>query len=329
MAVVIKNDASDILLEDDFPFEEEKMSSPTIVEDAKSLSYDFGQATFNSLYFDGYHLGYGKAHIYENLHISHSKVARPLVDMLFLQRGSFHTALDGVRDNLHFSTLEHNLMFTPTLGENAAVEKQDGLTLFSISFTQDRFLALAEHNGEVLDRIANNIAGNRPVMLDQHHNPHITPRMNAIIEEMTNCTFQGGVKKLFLQSKAIELLALQCSQAGEVTEKRTRQISASDRERLDHARTILLANMQEPPTMAQLARMTGLNEFKLKSGFREVYNNTVFGYLSDSRLEQSRILVLEGKYSLAEIAAEAGFSSPQHFSNAFRKKFGVSPSKLR
>ncbi|MBV8252461.1 MAG: helix-turn-helix transcriptional regulator [Chitinophaga sp.] len=329
MAVVIKNDASDILLEEEFPFDEETMSSPTIVENVKNISYDFGNATFNSLYFDGYHLGYGKAHVYENLHISHSKLARPLVDMLFLQRGSFHTTLDGMHDNLHFSTLEHNLMFTPTHGENAAVEKQDGLTLFTISFTQDRFLALAEHNGEILDRMANNIAGNRPVMLDQHHNPHITPRMNAIIEEMTNCTFQGGLKKLFLQSKALELLALQCSQASEVTDRRTRQVSASDRERLDHARSILQANVQQPPTMAQLARMTGLNEFKLKSGFRDIYNNTVFGYLSDFRLEQARILVLEAKQSLTDIAEDAGFSSLQHFSNAFRKKFGVSPSKLR
>ncbi|SHL18360.1 transcriptional regulator, AraC family [Chitinophaga jiangningensis] len=330
MAVVIKNDASDILLQDEMPFDVTKLSSPTILEDVKNLSFDFGNATFNSLYFDGYHLGHGTAQIYENLHISHSKGPGQLVDMLFLQRGRFNTGLEGVTDNLRFSTLEHNLLYTPTGDETASVEKQDGLNMFMISFTAERFLSLAEHNGDILGKMADEVAGNRAAILEKDQNPHITPRMNAIIEEITNCNFQGGLKKLFLQSKTLELLALQCSQVIEgMSHKSNKPLSASDRERLDYARSVLLANMQQPPTLAQLARMAGINEFKLKNGFKQLYNTTVFGYLSDYRLELAKDMILDGAKSLTDIADEAGYSSLPHFSTAFRKKFGVSPSRIK
>lgn len=329
MAVVIKNEASDILLQEEMDFDVSKLWSPTISEDVKTISYDFGNATFNSLYFDGYHLGHGTAHIYENLQIFHTKGTSQLVDMLFLQRGSFNTGVDGVTDHLRFSTLEHNLLYTPTGDEMAEVEKQDDLNMFVISISTDRFLSLAEHNGDLLGKIAERVAGNRPAILDQRHNLHITPRMNAIIEEVTHCSFQGGLKKLFLQSKTLELLALQCSQVGEGRQQKENKLSASDRERLEYARTVLLANMQQPPTLGQLARLAGINEFKLKNGFKQLYNTTVFGYLSDYRLEMAKEMIRDGRKSLTAIAEEAGFSSLPHFSTAFRKKFGVSPSRMK
>ena len=55
----------------------------------------------------------------------------------------------------------------------------------------------------------------------------------------------------------------------------------------------------------------------------------MFGYLSDYRLEQGHQLVREGRMSFTEIAGELGYSSLQHFSNAFRKKFGISPSEIK
>jgi AraC-like DNA-binding protein len=73
-----------------------------------------------------------------------------------------------------------------------------------------------------------------------------------------------------------------------------------------------------------------LNEFKLKTGFKKVFDNTVFGYLNDQRLDHASELMLQQQYRpLSDIALELGYSSPQHFSNAFSKKFGISPGKMR
>lgn len=52
-----------------------------------------------------------------------------------------------------------------------------------------------------------------------------------------------------------------------------------DKQRIFFARDCLLKNIDAPPTLSQLARAAGLNEFKLKKGFKEIFNQTVFEYL--------------------------------------------------
>jgi AraC-like DNA-binding protein len=84
-----------------------------------------------------------------------------------------------------------------------------------------------------------------------------------------------------------------------------------------------------PPTLSELAKAVGINEYKLKKGFKETFGNTVFGYLADTRLELARIELFEKKKSVSQLAFELGYSSIQHFSNAFKKKFGVSPGRLK
>ncbi|WP_161596797.1 helix-turn-helix transcriptional regulator [Chitinophaga vietnamensis] len=329
MAVTITNDSRDVLLKEEQLEMGPKLNSSTIIEENHSMRYAFGEADMSGLYFDGYHMAFGKAEVYENLHIEHVS-RQPLVGMLFLHRGDICARIEGLSNSFRFSTAEHNLMFSPQEHESADVAKQQGISIFTLSFTQERFLQLAENNGEILEKLANRIVDNKSVMLDVKKNRMITPRMNMVIEDIRRCGFQGGLKKLFLQSKATELLALQCDQVAmeKTTRMATRKITGSDVERLHHARTLLLKDLQNPPSLAQLARLSGLNEFKLKTGFREVFHNTVFGCLSDHRLELARDLIQSGTKTMTMIADEAGYSSVQHFSNAFRKKYGISPSKI-
>jgi AraC-like DNA-binding protein len=96
-----------------------------------------------------------------------------------------------------------------------------------------------------------------------------------------------------------------------------------------YAREYLISHMETPPGLSELARIIGINEYKLKRGFKEMFGNTVFGYLSDLRLEMAKNELLENRNTASTIASELGYSSVQHFSNAFKKKFGYAPSKLK
>ncbi|MCW3464347.1 helix-turn-helix transcriptional regulator [Chitinophaga nivalis] len=332
MGVKIMNDANVVLLSEEAPFDSEKWTSREIVEETQELNRHFGSAKVREFHFDGVHIIDCTADLYENILIASEEIL-PRVMMLFVEQGNMVTSVEGMRKSLAFSSKEHNLLYTPYLCETAAVSKQRDIQVFGLSYTPERFLELADHSGRVLHTLANNVAGNKSVLLADKINLQLTPRMLSIFAEVRQCQFKGGLKKLFLQSKAIELLALQCEQIENGTRNKenvaAQKVATSDLEKLHHARELLLQHLQEPLSLAQLARVTGLNEFKLKSGFKHVFDNTVFGYLSEQRLELSRKLLLDTNKPLSEIAEQAGFSSPQHFSNAFRKKFGVSPGKMR
>lgn len=96
----------------------------------------------------------------------------------------------------------------------------------------------------------------------------------------------------------------------------------NDMERVQYARDYLIENMEMPPSLSELSRIVGMNEFKLKKQFKEAFNMTVLGYLADYRLGVARSLLEDGNKAIGDIAYELGYSSPQHFSAAFRKKFG-------
>jgi len=124
---------------------------------------------------------------------------------------------------------------------------------------------------------------------------------------------------------------LQLAQILETEQNRQTLINlkASDIERIYHAKDILISQYDNPPTLLDLARRVGVNDNKLKLGFREVFGITVFGYLHNYRMEMAQMLLQEGKQSVAEVASHVGYSNPGHFAAAFKRKFGMSPKVCR
>jgi len=93
------------------------------------------------------------------------------------------------------------------------------------------------------------------------------------------------------------------------------------------ARERLLSDLSNPPTIEQLARETGLNQLKIKRGFKMLFGTTTYGLFQRSRME--RALVLLQNNSVTETASLLGYSNISHFSGAFRKQFGMLPSQAR
>ncbi|WP_249664415.1 helix-turn-helix transcriptional regulator, partial [Lysinibacillus sp. D4B1_S16] len=74
--------------------------------------------------------------------------------------------------------------------------------------------------------------------------------------------------------------------------------------------------------LMELSRLIGLNDFKLKKGFKEMYGTTVFGYLREKRLEQASLLLQNGTMNVMEVANAVGCSNPSHFAEVRKEKYG-------
>ena len=80
--------------------------------------------------------------------------------------------------------------------------------------------------------------------------------------------------------------------------------------------------------MRALSRTVHLNEFKLKQGFRQRFNTTVFGYLRQRRMEHARRLLTEHTITVLDAANRVGYTNPSHFARAFREAFGLNPRQI-
>lgn len=151
----------------------------------------------------------------------------------------------------------------------------------------------------------------------------ITPAMQTALWQILQCPYQGLTRNLFLEAKSLELMAL-FLEAWNDNRSSKQGLNQGDWERIHHARQILHTNLQTPPTLMELARQVGLNDRKLKEGFRQVFDTTVFGYLTEQRMATACQLLAQQR-SVAAVAAAVGYASPTAFSGAFRRKFGVTP----
>jgi AraC-like DNA-binding protein len=158
-----------------------------------------------------------------------------------------------------------------------------------------------------------------------------TTTMYGAIQQILQCPFQGLTRRMYLESKVWELMALELAHPLEAdgSTHTAKPLKPEDVERIHYAKELLISRLSDPPSLLELARLVGINDCKLKAGFRQVFGTTVFGYLHSYRMERSRQLLEAGEMSVAEAAQAVGFVNRSHFAIAFRKKFGVNPSIYR
>ncbi len=167
---------------------------------------------------------------------------------------------------------------------------------------------------------------------DQPYYTHVrntTAVMQTVLQQMLHCSYEGIIKRLYLESKVWELmtLVLQHMLVEQPDDRPPFKLKPEDIECIHHAKDILLQNFDNPPTLVELARQAKLNECTLKRGFRQVFGTTAFDYLHHYRLNQSRQLIEQQHMSVANVAHAVGFASRSSFARAFRQKFGVNPGQ--
>ncbi|MEH1837990.1 MAG: AraC family transcriptional regulator [Nostoc sp.] len=151
----------------------------------------------------------------------------------------------------------------------------------------------------------------------------ITPAKQIALQQILHCPYQGLTRKMYLESKVLELVSLKL--ADRVAAPTEKLLRLQEIDRIHHAREILLQNINNPPSLIDLAKQVGINEYTLKRGFRQIFGTTVFGYLYDYRMEQARQLLLSGQMKIEQIAQIVGYVNRSRFASAFRKKYGVNP----
>lgn len=83
------------------------------------------------------------------------------------------------------------------------------------------------------------------------------------------------------------------------------------------------------PSTKEIAKQFGVNESKLKQGFKAHFNTSIYQCYNDIRLKKAFDLIQNTTLQIKEIAYSCGFNDYVTFSKAFKKKFGFAPANLK
>ncbi|MGL4345634.1 MAG: response regulator transcription factor [Cellulosilyticaceae bacterium] len=81
-------------------------------------------------------------------------------------------------------------------------------------------------------------------------------------------------------------------------------------------------------TIADLATKLEHNASYLSTVFKKATGISIIQYLTDYRLEKSKVLLLEQKHKISDVATLVGYSDIFYFSKRFKKQYGISPKEF-
>jgi AraC-like DNA-binding protein len=155
--------------------------------------------------------------------------------------------------------------------------------------------------------------------------PTATAKMRSLAQQIWNAPYQGGQRRMYLQGKVFELLAMQLDLVEGGQQQPVHSPKPTTIDCIHHARDLVLADLEHPPSLLELAQQVGVSVCTLQRRFQELFGMTVFSYLTDQRMDLAEQLLRQGGCTVAEVATIVGYSNLGHFAAAFKRKFGITP----
>ena len=298
------------------------------MENRQQLITDTGTRDSLSWEFDGIRMGHAVSKFHALTSFSASSPNTEMVRLHIGLRGNYsfhHRQLD---KDFHLIGGHHNILYSKDFDmtvENRTLE----LETFGVQFPRETFLRFTQNANDLLKRFAERVINGESVLLSDQWGA-VDPSMQQVIDQIIHHRYTGDLQQLFLLSKSIEILVLCAESCHRAASKKEVFIkNTADKEKIIAARDLVNERVDSPPSLSEIAKIVGLNEYKLKRGFKETFQTTVFGYLTEQRLLLARRYLLDTDKTAAEISFELGYSTPQHFNNAFKKHFGSTPDSVR
>jgi AraC-like DNA-binding protein len=143
----------------------------------------------------------------------------------------------------------------------------------------------------------------------------------------------AGADALGIEEMAVELLDAVLDSVHRVRGKRpvnyNKATARVHRDRAEATKCFLAGGFRKTLTLAEVARAVHYSPYHLARLFRREVGLPIHQYLTRLRLGAALERLADGADNLTELALDLGFSSHSHFSETFRRVFGISPSEFR
>lgn len=147
------------------------------------------------------------------------------------------------------------------------------------------------------------------------------------LRSMMNLRLNSPTRKFRMYADIYQVLADASRKLERDHQRVDRAVSLTyrDVEQILRAREYLVTQLQQAPSIPVLAKEVGINQQKLKGGFKHLFGTTINQYLRECRLEKARQLMEKGNRNLRDVASQVGYVNQSHFADRFRQQFGMLP----
>ena len=257
-----------------------------------------------------------------------SSPASSPVALKFFVSGPVNGAIQGIKADMSVSSGQYGFVYCADQASQVEFAAGKDICTVEIVMTPQLFQTMLSDDHQLAEL---HQRFNADVLAPYWEFGRTTPLMAIALQQILQCPYQGATRRLYLESKSLELLtlALERLKTPKPEPKKRRPLKPDDIKLIHQARDILINQIHNPPSLLALARQVGTNRLTLTQGFHTLYGTSPFGYLRDLRLMQARRLLMTSEMSITDIAAAVGYTSRSRFATAFRQKTGINPKAFQ
>lgn len=276
---------------------------------ATVISSEHYQIKLKEKWFDGIHIAVAKIKLHEP-EIFCFQSTQSHIDLLFCLNGSISFInTNGLINPLSIKKNQQIVRFGNH--NNVIFKVVEATDLIFIQLTESYFF-------KIINKEFNAVA-------DLFQEKTIIQEVKNILKNIVNQPYAGRAKRLFLEYKIFELIIFNLNKKSTILGL---SLKEEDMNKIRTAKKFVESDLQNPSSLLVLSRKAGINDYKLKKGFKELTGHTVFGYLYKLRMEKAHYYLTEEKRSVNEVSFLVGYKNAQHFISAFKKHYNILPGSL-
>lgn len=320
-------DIEDMVIENSYPQQFYSTHNQGITERVFDASLLGGKGFYREIFMENIHVGYGDLKMFRDTQICF-RSDWETIELHFALGGDTNAEDFESGQSFQFGYNQHNIIYACGFHGSSKFPQNEHVKIFEVNMSPDFFKKLLPKENQQFLQFLKSVERKKTKTLSPH-NFIVTPQMHLAIREILTCNRQGGFKKLFIEAKVIELLLLQLEQMADHNCNTFCSLKKSDVEKIYAIKEYILEHLDSSCKLIELAQIFHTNECTLKKGFKEVFGTTVFNFWSAAKMNQAKRMLLEEDLTISQVSDRIGYKNPQHFSTAFKKRFGFSPSSLK
>ncbi len=155
----------------------------------------------------------------------------------------------------------------------------------------------------------------------------VYPALLKVVEELVTQPVSETFRLFFLRVKAEELICRLLMELDKRGDKHFYPLNDRDIQTIYQVKDRILARIDIPPRITELAVQAAMSPTKLKRLFRQIFGYSIFSYYQQFRLQEAARLLKAEKLSVADAGYRLGFTNLSHFSRVFQAHTGTKPKR--
>jgi len=243
------------------------------------------------------------------------------VHLCAVLRGNVQGAFCGNKLLTNLSNGYHHYLYAPH--EQYTLTFQD-VHYLHVAIDRQYYIRLLQESCDWFGQLRGQLVRREPV---HERNVPLHTVLRPLVAGMLHTPLPDSLRDMMLEARALELIALQLDLYRGTPGRESS--CRKDKDLFLAIRDYLSQTFLEEHSLQALAREFGINEFKLKQGFRHHTGTTVFGFLFEARMTWAYQCLKFEDRDVRTVATLAGYKNANHFSAAFKRRFGVSRGRIK